>query len=75
MVFFVTLVSLTIQGSSVSLVAEKLNLIDTTQREKKFEEVNLPEHIKTALSEIIVTMKMIVENNTLANLNIPEESL
>lgn len=74
-VFFVTLVSLLIQGSSVSVVAEKLHLVDEDYKEPVFKEIKLPEHIKSTLSEIIVTEGMIDESNMLKDLRIPEGSL
>ncbi|MDO5035475.1 MAG: potassium/proton antiporter [Porphyromonas sp.] len=74
-VFFVTLVSLTIQGSTVSLVAQKLDLVDNSIRERVFSDVNLPDHIKSTLSEVVVTKSMLEYSNRLVDLNLPEESL
>lgn len=74
-VFFITLVSLVIQGSTVTFVAEKLNLVDKSKRVNKFSSFDLPDEIKSALSEIIVNKSMLEKGNKLKDLPIPDHTL
>lgn len=74
-VFFITLLSLTLQGSSVTWLAEKLGLIDKTIRTKVFTEIDLPEEVKSTISEMIVSPNMIKESNMLRDLPIPDHTL
>ncbi len=75
LVFFITLFSLIIQGSTVSVMAEKLGLIDEDVRKKVFSEVDLPEQIKSTISEMIVSAGMIERSNKLKDLPIPDHTL
>lgn len=74
-VFFITLFSLIIQGSTVSLMAEKLDLVDEDVRKKVFSEVDLPEQIKSTISEMVVSASMIQHSNKLMDLPIPDHTL
>ena len=74
-VFVVTIASLLIQGSTVPYFAELLDVVDKNFRKKVFTEVNLPEQIKSTISEMIVSRSMIEKSNKLRDLNIPPHTL
>ncbi|KGN69293.1 MULTISPECIES: potassium/proton antiporter [Porphyromonas] len=73
-VFFITLLSLIIQGSTATWMAEKLDLVDEPVQKRVFD-VELPEEIKSALSEIIVTQEMLAYGNTLTDIPLPRHTL
>ena len=75
-VFFITIVSLLLQGTTVNFMARKLGLVDDTDpapRDFSFEE--LPEEIKPALSEIDVTADMLASGDRLMDLPLPDDEL
>ncbi len=72
--FFITLLSLIIQGSLATFLAEKLELIGEASPTTVFN-VDLPEQIKTSLSEIIVTKNMLQEGMSLAEIPLPQKTL
>lgn len=74
-VFVVTLLSLLVQGSTVLRMANILGVVDNDVRKKVFTEVNLPEQIKSTISEMIVSKSMIEKSNKLMDLNIPNHTL
>lgn len=74
-VFFITLVSLIVQGGTVTYMASKLNLIDRSKKAKLFASFDLPDEIKSALSEIIVNKSMIEKGNKLKDLPLPDHTL
>ncbi len=74
-VFFITLLSLIIQGGTVTSLANKLGLIDTEKKKKMFASFDLPEEIKSAISEIIVNKSMIEKGDKLKDLPIPNHTL
>ncbi|MBO7521407.1 MAG: cation:proton antiporter, partial [Opitutales bacterium] len=74
-VFFITIISLLIQGSTVGFAARKLNLA----KEKPFSEdefgIAISEDIKSTISEIVVSEKMISNGSRLMDMPIPENTL
>lgn len=74
-VFFITMLSLIIQGTTVQYMAKKLNLIDHSVRDHVFQEMNLPEQIKSTLSEMIVSKRMIGVSNKLKDIDMPNHTL
>lgn len=50
-------------------------MVDTNVSKKVFTEVNLPEQIKSTISEMIVSTSMIEKSNKLMDLNIPPHTL
>lgn len=74
-VFFITIVSLVIQGTTVSVVAKLLHL--STPLEKTGNEfgVELPEEIDTDLVDMMVTMEMLEEGDTLKDITLPQGAL
>lgn len=73
-VFSITIFSLVVQGSTVSWVAKKLDLIDVRARKRVFQ-IDLPDEIKSTTSEIIVNTEMLQQGNTLRDLPIPDHTL
>ena len=74
-VFFITIVSLVIQGTTVSLAARLLKL--STPLEKTGNEfgVELPEEIDSDLSDMTVTTEMLEEGDTLKDITLPNGAL
>ena len=73
-VFFITLLSLILQGMSISWFAKKLHLDLPPEPEKEFD-INLPDEISSTLNEVVITEKMLHHGNTLATMNIPHGNL
>lgn len=76
-VFLCTIVSLLTQGTTLTLVAKKLNL-DTPQKEvhslEQFD-LDLPDEIQSSAREVEVTDQMLAKGNTLKELTIPPRTL
>ena len=73
-VFFVTIVSLLVQGTTVSAMARWLGLIGKSE-EKEIFNVALPDEIKSAMSEIELTEETLAGGNKLLNLSLPDNTL
>lgn len=73
-VFFITLISLLVQGTTINAFAKWLKLIDHTKVDAPID-VTLPEEAKSAISEIIVTKDLLTRGNKLINLSLPENTL
>ncbi len=73
-VFFVTIVSLLVQGTTVSAMAQWLGLVGKGE-EKEIFKVALPDEIKSAMSEIELTAEVLSGGNKLMNLNLPDNTL
>lgn len=74
-VFFITLLSLLVQGSTVAPVARFLKLAfkkKTVPREFEWE---LPDEMKSVFSEIIVTSDMLANGERLINVPLPDNTL
>src|SRR5690606_958165 len=76
-VFFCTLVSLIVQGTSLTLIARWLNLAEKPRFTKKMEDfdVDFSNDIKSVTSEIEITASMLSNGNLLMNLPLPENTL
>ena len=74
-VFFITIVSLIVQGTSVSLVARLLHLSTPLEKTGNDFGVELPEEIDTDLSDMTITMEMLNEADTLKDMNLPKGTL
>ena len=75
-VFFITILSLLVQGTTINYVAQLLGLgVPESGKRKSFGKIELPEQIKSTMSEIEVTPEMLAEGDTLLHLNIPEHTL
>lgn len=73
-VFFITILSLLIQGTTVTLAAKWLNQIDVPERKDEFG-IELPEEIKSAMSEIDITSEVLSHGNKLMQLDLPDHTL
>lgn len=73
-VFFITIVSLLVQGMSVTQMARWLGL-ETSEEKKREFDVDLPEEIKSAMSEIEVVPEALVNGDKLMNLTLPDNTL
>ena len=62
-VFFITILSLLIQGTTVTQAAKWLGLIDEPERKDEFG-IELPENIKSAMSEIELTPAVLSHSAT-----------
>ncbi len=69
-VFFITLLSLILQGMSISWFAKKLHLNLPPEPERNFD-IHLPDELSSSLTEITLTAKMLQNGNTLATMQIP----
>lgn len=74
-VFFVTLLSLLVQGTTVIASARKLKLIDTDAKEDEDFGVELADELPTTLQTITLTEQSLAEGNTLRDMNLPAGSL
>ena len=72
-VFVMTILSLLIQGTTVSSVAELFGLA-FTEKESKFDEA-LQDKVKSAFTEIAVTENMLISGNTLNKVSLPDNTL
>jgi cell volume regulation protein A len=76
-VFLCTIVSLIAQGTSLSVVAKKLNLATPPVELKKLShfDIDLPEEVESSATEIEVTTDMIAHGNLLKNIVFPDKTL
>lgn len=74
-VFFITIVSLVVQGTTVSFVARLLHLSTPLEKTGNDFGVELPEGIGSDLSDLLVTEEMLAEADTLRNMNLPQGTL
>lgn len=74
-VFFITILSLVIQGSTISFFAKLLHLDTPLEKTGNDFGVELPEELDTNLRDIVLTEEMLAKGNTLADMNIPKGTL
>ena len=74
-VFFITIVSLLIQGTTVSYMANLLNLSEKEPKQGNDFGMELPEEIKSAMSEIEVADNLLANGNRLMDLSLPDNTL
>lgn len=74
-VFFITIVSLVIQGTTVSWVARLLGLSTPLEKTGNDFGVELPEEIDSDLRDMTVTPKILEQGDTLKDLNLPRGTL
>ena len=74
-VFFITLLSLIIQGMSIATVARKLNLDLPAEKEGNEFGVELPDEIDTQLEDLTLTQEMLADGNRLVDMNLPRGTL
>lgn len=76
-VFFCTLVSLVVQGTSLPFVAKLLNLLDKPRKINKLKDfdVDFSSDIKSVTTEIEVTDKMLENGDLLMDIALPDKTL
>lgn len=74
-VFFITLLSLVVQGMSISTMARWLHLDLPQEKEGNEFGVELPEEIDTKLEDLTLTQEMLANGNRLADMNIAKGTL
>lgn len=76
-VFFCTLVSLVVQGTSLPLIARWLHLAEEPKRLRKIRnfDVDFSNDIKSVTTEIEITPKILENGNRLMNLALPDNTL
>ena len=73
-VFFITILSLIIQGTTVPAAAKWFDMVAVPERTDAFG-IELPEEIKSAMSEIDVTDTVLQHGNKLMHLTLPNHTL
>lgn len=74
-VFFITIVSLVIQGTTVSKVARLLGLSTPLEKTGNDFGVELPEEIDTRLYDMTITQEMLDKASSLKDMNFPQGTL
>ncbi len=78
MVFFCTLVSLLVQGTTLPLIANKLGVSKEPKNNNlkpQHFDIDFPEEIKSATSEILITDEVLKNGSRLMDLKMPEKTL
>ncbi|MCD8164666.1 MAG: potassium/proton antiporter [Bacteroides sp.] len=74
-VFFITILSLVIQGTTVSFMAKKLGLSSPLEKTGNDFGIEFPEEIDTDLKDMVLTKEMVAEAETLQEMNLPKGTL
>lgn len=74
-VFFITILSLVIQGMTVSVFAKWLGLAAPEVKTENTFGMELPDEIKSAMSEIMITPDLLTKGNLLMDLPLPDNTL
>lgn len=74
-VFFITILSLVIQGTTISYVAKLLHLAIPLEKTGNDFGVELPEEIDTTLRDLVLTNEMLEKGDRLMDMNIPKGTL
>ncbi|MDR0891498.1 MAG: potassium/proton antiporter, partial [Mediterranea sp.] len=74
-VFFITIVSLVVQGTTVSAIARLLHLSQPMEKIGNDFGVELPDEIDTDLRDLTITADMLEKADTLKDMNIPRGTL
>jgi len=78
-VFFITILSLLLQGTSVPLMARWLGLAVQNNSERKPQlkefDIDLSDEINSAIAEIVITEEMLKNGNRLSDLALPDKVL
>lgn len=74
-VFFITLLSLLFQGTTLSPLASRLGLSIPMEQPHDYYGIEIPEETKTYLTDVQITSEMLSMGNRLADLNLPKGHL
>ncbi|MDL2231423.1 potassium/proton antiporter [Porphyromonadaceae bacterium OttesenSCG-928-L07] len=74
-VFFITILSLLVQGMSISGVAKWLHLALPERQSENTFGMALPDEMKSTMSEIVMTEGILSKGNMLMNLSLPDNTL
>ncbi len=74
-VFFITLISLLVQGMSISKVAKLLKLDLPEEKTGNAFGVELPDELDSKLNDITLTEEMLTKGNRLVDMNLPKGTL
>lgn len=74
-VFFITIISLIVQGTTIGKVANMLGLSSPMEKEGNDFGVELPEEIDTDLSDMVIQEKHLQNGDTLKDMNLPKGTL
>lgn len=74
-VFFITILSLLLQGTTVPLIARWLDLSTPVNKKTKHFEVDLSEDIKSAVAEVYITSDLLTESDRLKDMHFPKNTL
>lgn len=74
-VFFITIISLLVQGTSLAFVADKLKLSKAIENDTSEFGVELSEDIKSTMSEVLISETMLEKGNRLMDMIFPENTL
>ncbi len=74
-VFFITILSLVVQGSTISWVAKRLHLDAPLKKSGNDFGVEVPEETNTDLRDIVLTESMLAEGDRLMDMNLPKGTL
>lgn len=74
-VFFITIMSLIAQGMTVTKMADWLGVSAKNENKKSDLDFEIPDEMKSILSEIDVTQKLLESGDTLMALRLPKQSL
>lgn len=73
--FFITLLSLIIQGMSIAKTARILHLDLPAEKEGNEFGVELPDEIDSSLNDLTLTTEMLQKGNRLADMKLPQGTL
>lgn len=74
-VFFITLLSLLLQGSTLPMVARWLKLDEISEPKQSLFGVEIPQHTGTGMEERVVTQSMLHKGDRLMDLELQDEEL
>ena len=74
-VFFITILSLVIQGSTISTVARRLRLDAPLPEEENHYGIEIPDEVGTQMRSIILTEEALAGGDTLRTMNLPQGTL
>jgi len=74
-VFFITILSLVIQGTSISWVAKLLHLAEPLPETGNSFGIELPEETNSSLRDLVLTEEMLIGGDRLMDMNLPKGTL